>query len=79
MHAWEAPSEHVTQAVTETDPNRPDPPEIDGTCEMRDCSQPAAVPVRSTDETVGDEWFLFCEDCAAVQVDRYDDLEVADR
>ena len=80
MHAWEAPTEAVTQAVTKVEgrdgdeDNRPDAPDIEGQCQVAGCTVSAGVPCWSN---TLDHGFLFCEDHASTQTDEYDDLEVA--
>lgn len=78
MHAWEAPTDEVTQAITKaaTTDDRPDPPDVDGEdCEVLGCREPAKVPCWSTElET----YFRFCESCSDDKTSEYPDLEVVD-
>lgn len=79
MHAWEAPTDEVTQAVTRVsvdDDDRPDAPELEGArCEIGGCGEPAKVTCWSAKYTT---WFCYCEPHADQKTDGFADLEVAD-
>lgn len=82
MHAWEGPTDAVTQAVTKVDneDERPDPPDLEEErCQITGCGEPAKVTCWSTELSPGrEEWFIYCEPHADAKTDEYPDLEVVD-